>query len=246
MNWYKPPPQVFDGGVLGRDRIGVFSPQFVEDEADFHVYSYEDTSAPVTPVPAESPPAAEERRSTPRSPPQQTAVTAEAAARREQEAYERGRQEAEQAAQIQLQRLAEQLEGAAQFFHDTIEKIDRTASRQAFELAVLLAEKLFRKSIDVDPNHLLGATEELVDAAEESGAVRIVVDPATAKRWQDIESELQDKFGDRTVTVEAQQDLAVGDIIVHCGSKTLDDRVSHRLRQYEQALEQELGLHKVE
>ena len=240
MKWSRGPQRIFDGGAVGRDTVNVFRRDSIDAEA-FQPFDYEDAqgSESVEAVAVISePPAA----SAPAAPPPPPGVPVEEVEQREQASYERGRQDGLRAGDENLHRLTEQLEGAMNFFHDTINKLDEQASRQALELGLMLAEKLFRKAVEADPDRLIASVAELVQATDADGTLRILVDPKTAGVWRSTNEALKEIMKDRPFEVEAKDELAPGDVILHGGSVTLDERVSNRVRQYTHALEQELGL----
>lgn len=241
MSWSRGPKRIIAGGVLGHDTINVVRSAQTKGRR-FPRFDFEDAGPvdelleaanSVTPA-ATSEPAQPSRTVEP-------GISDDEVQRREADAFERGRQEGTRAADEQTQRLAEQLEGAVFFFHDTIQKLDDQASRQALELALMVAEKLFRRAVECSADNLLKVVDELVHEADDGGELKIVVDPITAKQWRAHGEALNELLKERPFEIEAQADLSPGDVIVHCGSQTLDERVSHRVRQYARALEHELG-----
>ncbi len=239
MKWSRGPKRIFDGGAVGRDAVNVLRADR-SDVGIFQPYSYEDVhGAPLVSPPTQESPARPSPSQTPTPAPGLPPDEVEAAVK---EAFERGVAEGQRNMDEHLARLAEQLEGAMEFFHTTLNRVDDQASRQTLELALMVAEQLFRRSIEVDPDRLLAAVGELVAEADEGGTVRIMVDPATAKRWRAHQDALKELLTPRNFEVEAKPDLSVGDLIVHCGSQTLDERVANRVRQYARALEAELGM----
>ena len=247
MKWSRGPKRIFDGGAIGRDTINVFRPDRMEKEG-LSVFAFRDAKGVNTadllagqddksPPPDQTlPPAITVAKATPSGP------TAEEVQQREDAAFEAGRQEGMKELDAHLARLSEQLEGAVSFFHETLSRVDAQASRQSLELALVVAERLFRRSIEVEPDRLVAAVEELATETSNEGALRILVDPATAKHWRSHDESLRELLGDRPFEVESKDDLTVGDIIVHCGSLTLDERIAHRVQQYARAIEQELGM----
>lgn len=243
MRWSKP-RQIFDGGALGHDHIDVIRAES-SGRTGPRAFAYEEAIRPSSssePTPPLGPPDPPPAPSVPGPTPEDLHKAERDAERREQEAFEKGRQVGLETANAHLERLSSQLEGAMQFFHHTLERTDELASKQALQLGLMVAEQLFRRSVEVDPSNLFKVAEDLIDASDDPGPVRLVVDPATAKTWRQSEEALSELLGERPFSIEAQPDLAPGDIIVHCGLQTLDERVAHRIRQYTQALEQALGL----
>ena len=250
MKWSRGPKLIFDGGAIGRDSVNVVHGDRTDDP-DFQIFSYQDARALLgvpdtsgSPVPSSQRPSAQPPAAMPQPSPATAAptVNADEVARREQEAFERGRAEGQSAVDAHLARLTAQLEGAVEFFHTTLSQVDAQASKQSLELALMIAEQLFRKAVEADPDRLLAAVEELIGEADQAGEIRIVVDPVTEKQWRANGEALKELLSDRSFEVEAKPELSIGDLIVHCGSQTLDERLANRVRQYARALENELGL----
>ncbi len=251
MRWSRSAKRIFDGGAVGRDAVSVFRGN-ADGNGQLHVFAFEDAvtgaaspsvSTPTSSAASKTPASSEASPSPAPVPlPTTSGIDPAEADRREQLAFERGQQEGQKAADERLERLAEQLEGAMLFLHETATKLDERASRQALELGLMVAERLFRKSVEVDPDQLIAAAQELIDAADDQGPLRIVVDPITAKHWRNHSDALSEMLPERPFEVESKADLSVGDLIVHSGDQTLDERVHNRLQQYTHALEQELGL----
>ena len=247
MRWSKGSQRVFDGGAVGHNTVNVFTAEKPPDSS-FYVYDFEDAAGGPKPPPRQTvqpEPAAPKEQTPPpieiikaEAPP---GIPADEVARREQEAFERGRQEGLQASDARISQLTEQLEGAMQFFHDTLNKTEERTSRQTLELAVIVAEQLFRKAIEVDADKLVATVSELIQEADNNSSIRVVVDPATAKQWRSHDETLRTLLGERPFEVESKDDLSLGDIIVHAGELTLDERIANRVQQYAQRLEQELG-----
>ena len=254
MKWSRGHKVIFDGGAVGKDAVDVFPPDRIDDPR-YRVFAFEDITRPEDGLPPPSPPTP--NPAPPVAAPVAAAPVAETSAvvggprgdeispaelqRREDAAYERGRQDGLSGLNEQVDRLAQNLEGAVSFFHDTMAKIDEQASRQALELGLMVAEQLFRTAVEVQPDRLTAVVEELSKETE-GGPLRIVVDPSTAQHWRNCSDALQELLKERSFEVEPNNDLTPGDVIVHSGNQTLDERIEHRVRQYKQALEQELGI----
>ncbi|MEO1337563.1 MAG: FliH/SctL family protein [Myxococcota bacterium] len=246
-NWSSRQKIIFDGGAIGRDSVSVFDAQTVESQK-FRVYRYQgvDETDQEQSQEDRSPPTNAQPPSLDPSPPPSVGISPEDAQKAESEAFERGLAQGRQIAKEDLDSLSDQLKGAAEFFRNTILKIDARASDQAMKLGLMLAEQLFRKTISLDPDRMLGAVKALVDSIDEESPLKIIVDPPTAQHWRGHEASLQTLLPQRSFEIESSEDLSTGDIIVHCGHQTLDERLAHRIKQYEQAILQELDASKPE
>lgn len=164
-------------------------------------------------------------------------------ARAEKEALARGRAEGQREAMAENTKLSQRMEGAFEYLHQALAAAETAMTKDAVRLALMIAEKVVRRSLGQDlealASSVAGAAESLENSAE---PLRVLCDPATALR-------LRTQFADLAATlkvsaVEIQEDpkLAAGDFMLYRGSSTLDARLSARLERIERALVRELKL----
>lgn len=180
------------------------------------------------------------------------AVAAEARAdfdreleRKVQEAERRGQelglQEAVQIHQEERAKLVERMEGAVQAFHSALDRAELSSTRDALRLGLMVAERIARVALLENPEAVATNLAQAVERMEGDAEVKVVASPELAEDLQKRADGVLKELGVEGFTVQADESLQPGDMMIYRGSSALDARVSTRLRRIEESLLSELG-----
>ncbi len=160
----------------------------------------------------------------------------------EQAAFQRGLEEGTKSSKAQLGKIEAHVGGAIDTLHKALQNTEQTATRESIRLAVMLAEKLVRRTLNSDPEALAATLTSAVEAKDPQSSLKVLCDRQTANMMRSQISALTESLEIKTIEVEEDQTLGEGDLMIFQGDTTLDARVSTRLSRLEKALTRELGL----
>lgn len=164
------------------------------------------------------------------------------AAEAERRGQELGLQEAVQIHNEERAKLTERMEGAIGAFHSALDRAEMATTRDALRLGLLVAERLTRMTLVQQPEAVVKNLVEAVAKMEGEAEVKVIASPDIASDLQAKTEEVGKELGMTAFSVESDDTLQPGDLIIYRGSASIDARVSTRLRKIERSLLTELGL----
>lgn len=224
---------VTDGGAVGKDLVQIITSDSPKAPVAFQ---FEDVRKKAGHGPGGRTPA----------PPPERAIDPEVERKKLEEAdrrgYERGVAEAHKQ-QVDFEgSVARRFEGALNALERALAHAENEATKDAVRLAVMIAEKIVRRTLAEDPEALAAAVSESANHTEGSTPLRVVCDAQGAAKLRPQLDDLTRTLHLPRIEVEEDTRLATGDLMLYRGPTTLDARVQTRVQRIEQALWRELGL----
>jgi flagellar biosynthesis/type III secretory pathway protein FliH len=223
---------VTDGGAVGRDLVQIFTADAPKAPVAFQ---FEDVrKKPAHPAGRTTAPAPER----PIDPELERKKLEEA----ERRGYEKGLHEA-QRAQVDFEgSVGRRFEGAVNALERALANAETAATKDAVRLAVMIAEKIVRRTLADDPEALAAAVADSAMHTEGTAPLKVVCDTQGAAKLRPQLDDLTRTLHLPKIEVEEDGRLATGDLMLYRGPTTLDARVQTRVQRIEQALWRELGL----
>jgi flagellar biosynthesis/type III secretory pathway protein FliH len=218
---------VLDTGAVGKNLVQVVEASAPKGPAKFAFQDVRQKSAPVA-----------AKAEAPRMDPE---VERQKLLDAELRGAERGMAEAKRDQEVFEMSLAARVQGALAALERALEHTEAAATKDAVRLALMIAEKIVRRTMAVDPEAVAAAVAATIEHTDGSAGVRVVCDNKTASTLRAQLDDLTRTLRITKIEVEEDARMHTGDLMLHRGSTVLDARVETRVQRIEQALCRELG-----
>lgn len=151
-------------------------------------------------------------------------------------AYERGFAEGQMAAASGAEQMFERFEASIAHLERALDNAKKSADRDAVRLALLVAEKIVRRSLTEDPDALVAAVGYAAQDTSGDEPLRISCDASTARGLKLQIDELVSSLGVTGIEVAEDPALEPGDLMLSRGAALVDARIDTLVHRIEQSL----------
>lgn len=159
----------------------------------------------------------------------------------ERRGQELGLQEAAKIHAEERQKFERRMEGAFSALNTALDKTEELCARDALHLGLKVAEKIARTTLVSNLDAITANIKEGLTKLEGTNDIKIVADEQLGSLLRDQSKAVFAELGIEGWSVETDNSLQPGDMILYRGPYSLDSRISSRLQFLEEALMKELG-----
>ncbi len=119
-------------------------------------------------------------------------------------------------------------------------EIINSAEMEILQLSTLIAEKVLRQKLEIDPELMKGIIKGAIEQLKEKEEVKIIVNPALTQNLYEFSGELQETIrGLKSIKIIEDRTIPKDGVIVESAESRIDARIETQIREITQNIMQE-------
>lgn len=155
----------------------------------------------------------------------------------QKQGYDNGYVQAVEQAKQDLQEQVEKTEVLAQSAFEIKQNIVKSSEKEIAEMVIMIAEKVIRKKIELDPEIIINITKDALNNLKEKEEVKLIVNPSLTKCLMDFSDDIKAVVnGLKTIKFVEDRTVKPNGLIV----ESVDTRIDARLETQIELIAQKL------